>query len=83
MIKSSKFKKNADDALQFTLKEASGYKNTQKESSIVTITDLKRNIHSTKDIFCKISKYTRGKLIGRESCIINLVNHFNPQPNVC
>lgn len=65
------FEKN----LQQHLKEISDYKYALDESSIVAITDQKGIISYANDNFCKISKYAREELIGKDHRIVNSAYH--------
>ncbi|MBK9638218.1 MAG: PAS domain S-box protein, partial [Bacteroidetes bacterium] len=53
------------------LKEALDYKYALEESCIVAITDHKGIISYANDNFCKISKYSKEELIGKDHRIIN------------
>lgn len=64
-------RKEAEEYLERTLKEVSDYKYAIDESSIVAITDQKGAIKHANNNFCKISKYGREELIGRDHRIIN------------
>lgn len=57
------------------IKELSDYKHALDESAIVAITDQKGKIIHANDNFCKISKYTKEELIGRDHRIINSGYH--------
>lgn len=59
------------DELKQTVKEISDYKYALDESSIVAITDQKGIITFVNDNFCRISKYSREELIGRDHRIVN------------
>lgn len=82
MIKSIHLKKIAD-ASQISFNEVSGYRYMPVESAIVNITYLKGVAQCARDYSCKFSKYTRGKFIGRDRCVINLVCPSKPDPHAC
>ncbi len=63
------------ERLDRTLKENTDYKHALDESAIVAITDQKGVIIHVNDNFCKISKYSREELIGRDHRIINSSYH--------
>jgi len=64
-----------DEKLRKTVKELTDYKYALDESSIVAITDQKGIIQHVNDNFCKISKYSRGELVGYDHRIINSGYH--------
>ncbi|MFB9844867.1 PAS domain-containing sensor histidine kinase [Mucilaginibacter ginsenosidivorans] len=64
-------RKETENHLKKSLKEVSDYKYALDESSIVAITDQRGIIQHANDNFCKISKYSREELIGRDHRIIN------------
>ncbi len=68
-------KKRAEVSLEKSLKEISGYKKALDESSIVAITDENGIINYANDNFCKISKYKREELIGKDHRIVNSGYH--------
>lgn len=61
--------------LNQTNQELYAYKYALDESSIIAITDQKGIIHHVNDNFCKISKYSREELIGKDHRIINSGYH--------
>jgi PAS domain S-box-containing protein len=67
--------KKAEFELSKTIKELSDYKVALDESSIVAITDQKGVIVYVNENFCKISKYTKYELIGKDHRIINSGYH--------
>jgi len=64
-----------EEALRKSLKEASDYKYALEEACIVAITDQKGIITFANDNFCKISKYSREELIGKDHRIISSGYH--------
>jgi PAS domain S-box-containing protein len=70
-----RLRNKVEEALKKSLKETSDYRYALNESSIVAITDQKGIIKQVNDNFCKISKYSRGELIGQDHCITNSVCH--------
>ena len=67
--------KQAEQALQISLKETEDYKFAIDEATIVAITDQKGIIRYANDNFCGISKYSREELIGNDHRIINSGYH--------
>lgn len=61
--------------LEKSFKEVSDFKYALNESSIVAITDQRGIIKHVNDNFCKISKYKREELIGKDHRIINSGYH--------
>jgi PAS domain-containing protein len=78
-----RLKKNVEEALQKSLKEASDYKYAPEEFSIVIITGQKGIIRYRNDNFCKTSKYSGEELIGQDRRIINPGCYLNSNPYVC
>jgi PAS domain S-box-containing protein len=68
-------RKQGEESLLKSLKEISDYKFALDESSIVAITDQKGIINFVNDNFCRISKYNREELIGKDHRIINSGYH--------
>ena len=68
-------KKQAEQLLEHTIQELSAYKYALNESAIVAITDQKGIIKHVNDNFCKISKYSREELVGKDHRIINSSHH--------
>ncbi|MBW4362603.1 PAS domain-containing sensor histidine kinase [Flavobacterium taihuense] len=64
-------RKLSEENLLKSLKEVSDYKFALDESSIVAITNQKGIINFVNDNFCKISKYNKEELIGKDHRIIN------------
>jgi PAS domain S-box-containing protein len=61
--------------LEKSLREVSDYKYALDEFSIVAITDKKGIITHANDNFCKISKYSRKELLGKDHRIVNSGYH--------
>jgi two-component system CheB/CheR fusion protein len=61
--------------LEKSLREVSDYKYALDEFSIVAITDKNGIITHANDNFCKISKYSRKELLGKDHRIINSGYH--------
>lgn len=70
----SKKERDKNELLE-KVKEISDYKYALDESSIIAITDQKGIINHVNDNFCKISKYSREELIGKDHRIINSSYH--------
>ncbi|PZX94941.1 hypothetical protein DOS84_05170 [Flavobacterium aquariorum] len=74
-------RKLSEENLLKSLKEVSDYKFALDESSIVAITDQKGIINFVNDNFCKISKFSREELIGKDHRIIN--SGYHSQEFIC
>lgn len=68
-------RKKAEQKLAQTLREFKDYKIALDEAAIVAITDQKGIIIHANDNFCKISKYSRKELIGKDHRIVNSGYH--------
>jgi PAS domain S-box-containing protein len=65
----------AEESLRKSLKEVSDYKFALDEAAIVAITDQGGIINHVNENFCKISKYSRAELLGKDHRIINSGYH--------
>ena len=63
------------DALERSLKELADIKFALDQSTIVAITDQRGIINYVNDEFCRISRFSRGELIGQDHRIINSGYH--------
>jgi diguanylate cyclase (GGDEF)-like protein/PAS domain S-box-containing protein len=69
------FEKSNEFQLAETIKQLEDFKFALDQSSIVAITDCRGKITYVNDTFCKISKYSRSELIGRDHRILNSSYH--------
>lgn len=67
--------KELETRLHQTQTEVSDYKHALDESAIVAITDQKGIIKHVNNNFCKISKYSKEELLGKDHRIINSGYH--------
>ncbi|MBA4196272.1 MAG: hypothetical protein C0459_01840 [Chitinophaga sp.] len=68
-------KLKAEEGLKKSLRETSDYKKALDASAIVSISNADEYIVYVNDNFCKVSKYSREELIGKEHSIINSGYH--------
>jgi len=66
---------NNPDTPTTVTKEASDYKYALDQSAIVVITDTKGTIEYVNELFCKISKYSKEELLGKNQRIVNSSYH--------
>ncbi len=69
------FLKEAEEKLKKSLIEISDYKFSLDEANLVSLSDASGVIQYVNDNFCKISKYQRHELIGKNHNIFNSGHH--------
>ncbi|MEK4387673.1 diguanylate cyclase [Solibacillus sp. FSL W7-1464] len=69
--------KNVLSSMQLTVEELQNIKIALDESSILAVTDQRGIITMVNDRFCKISKYERCELIGKDHRLLNSGYHPN------
>lgn len=66
---------NVLSSMQLTVEELQNIKVALDESSILAVTDQRGIITMVNDRFCKISKYERYELIGKDHRLLNSGYH--------
>ncbi|WLV25565.1 EAL domain-containing protein [Aciduricibacillus chroicocephali] len=67
--------KESEQSIQSLLKDLQDIKYALDQSSIVAITDQRGRIKYVNDHFCKISKYKRDELLGKDHSLVNSGYH--------